>query len=181
MSIARFNFWQTNQGIPVQTILQVARTYYDVPTSQAISAATDTPITGLSVNITPRTINSRFFLFARWFGEYTGSAPHDHLYYFKRGSTIINIPTGSIGSRTAGMATYGTNYQAAGEYNNDSTPETLSMFTIDSPASTSQITYTVSCKYNNAGTLYTNRTVGDQDASYTERGTSEIIVMEIAV
>lgn len=181
MSTARFNFWQTTAGVPVQTILQVVRTYYDTPTSQSVSALTDTPITGLSVNITPRSTNSRFFIFGRWYGETSSANPHDHVYYFKRGSAAISVQTTGLGSRPAGMTTVSTNYHETSGWNNDSTPEAVHMFTIDSPATLSQVTYSIACKYQSAGTLYTNRTVSDADNNGNERGTSEIIVMEISI
>ena len=179
MSIVRANKWQRTDGINYGTILQVKSTLYTTPTSQSISAQTYTNITGITATITPYSTSSKILIFARWYGEWSGASPHDHVYFLARGGTRINVQT-STGTRASGLATVSTNYQASGDWNNDSTPETLSVFTLDSPASTNAVTYTMGCYYYQAGTLYTNRTVGDTDTGNFERGTSEIILMEIA-
>jgi hypothetical protein len=52
---------------------------------------------------------------------------------------------------------------------------------LDSPSTTSQITYTVNFESRPiSGTLYTNRTVDDGDATSYERSASTFVVMEIA-
>ncbi len=179
MSIVRANRWQRTDGSVVGTILQVQSTLYTTTTSQSLSANTYTNITGITATITPYTTSSRILILSRWYGEWSGSGPHDHIYYIARNGTRINVQT-STSNRMSGLATVGTNYQTTGDWNNDSTPETLSIFTVDTPASTSALTYTMGCNYSNAGTLYINRTVADVDSSNYERGTSEIILMEIA-
>lgn len=180
MSIVRANSWQRTDGNLVGTVLKVVQTLYTTPTSQSVTADTYTNITGITATITPYSTSSKILVFARWFGEFTGSAPHDHIYYIARNGTRINVQTASLGSRPSGLSTLGTNYQASGEYDNGTTPETLNIFTLDSPASTSALTYTLGYYYDNGGTLYTNRTVEDGDSQSRERGTSEIILMEIA-
>ena len=179
MSIVRANRWQRTDGSVVGTVIQVASTLYSTPSSQSISAGTDTNITGLTATITPYTTSNKILIFVRWFGETSSSDPHDHVYFITRNGTKINTQT-STSNRMSGMATVSTNYQSGGSWNNDSTPETLTFMTLDSPSSTSALTYTVACRYFNAGTLYTNRTVADSDGGNYERGTSEIILMEIA-
>lgn len=179
MSIVRANSWQRTDGNLVGTVLQVKQTLYTTTTSQSVSANTLTNITGITATITPYSTSSKILIFTRWFGEWSGSGPHDHIYYIARNGTRINIQQ-STGSRMTGLATVSTNYQTSGDWNNDSTPETLSIFTMDSPASTSALTYTLGCLYGNAGTLYTNTTVATNDSTNYERGSSEIILMEIA-
>ena len=180
MSIVRANSWQRTDGNLVGTVLQVKQTLYTTTTSQSLSANTYNNITGITATITPYRTSSKILIFARWYGEWSGASPHDHVYFIARNGTRINVQTTNLSSRMSGLATVSTNYQTSGDWNNDSTPETLSIFTMDSPASTSALTYTMGCNYNNAGTLYINRTVADGDASSHERGTSEIILMEIA-
>jgi len=179
MSIIRANNWQRTDGNLMGTVLKVVSTLYTTPSSQSISANTDTNITGLTATITPYSTSSKILIFVRWFGETSSSDPHDSVYFIARNGTKINTQT-STGNRISGMATISTNYQSGGSWNNDSTPETLTFMTLDSPSSTSALTYTVACRYFNAGTLYTNRTVADSDGANYERGTSEIILMEIA-
>lgn len=180
MSIIRANRWQRTDGSVVGTVLQVVSTLYSTPSSQSLSAGVDANITGLTATITPYTTSNKILIFVRWFGEYIGTAAHDHVYFISRNGTKINVQTTNLSTRASGLATLGTNYQTSGDWNNDTTPETLSTMTLDSPGSTSSLTYTFACRYNNAGTLYTNRSVEDADLNSRERGTSEIILMEIA-
>jgi hypothetical protein len=63
---------------------------------------------------------------------------------------------------------------------NNSTPNIARYDYFDTPATTSTITYKVGIQLMNADTLYINRTLGDQDANYTERCTSFISATEIA-
>jgi len=179
MSIVRANRWQRTDGTSVGAVIQVQSTVYTTTTSQSISARTDTNITGLTASITPYTISSRILVMGRWYGEYTGTAPWDSLFYFARNGTKFNAQT-STSNRSSGLATYATNYQNGGSWDQSSTAETLSIFTIDSPASISSLTYTMGFCADYAGTLYTNRTITDTDSYNFERGSSEIILMEIA-
>ena len=66
--------------------------------------------------------------------------------------------------------------------NQDSTPEMANWTYFDTPSTTSQITYTVATQQNagSSSTWYTNRTVGDQDTAFYERGISFISATEIA-
>ena len=50
----------------------------------------------------------------------------------------------------------------------------------DTPASTSQITYKCAIRTRVNDTLVINRTIGDADANYSERGISFISATEIA-
>jgi hypothetical protein len=97
-----------------------------------------------------------------------------------RNGTVVGSPTSASapGIRTIGITSSSLSYYA-GDAN--STPEMMSFQYLDSPASTSAVTYQVTYTANAAGTLYTNRTKGDVNtaASY-ERGTSSVILMEVA-
>jgi len=163
------------------SIIQVVSTLYTTPTSQSLTAnGADTDITGLTVTITPTTINSRFLIMARWAGEST-NPPHDHVFFIRRNSTKINSQT-STSNRASGIITMSINYAGSSGPDNDSTPDSAFISTIDSPATTTPITYTMAVKNtatSTATTFYTNRTVTDTDTSAYERTTSEIIVMEI--
>jgi len=162
------------------SIIQVVSTLYTTPTSQSLAAnSADTDITGLTVTITPTTASSRFLIMSRWTGE-SSSQPHDTVFFIRRNSTKINSQTGTS-NRASGIITMSLNYAGGSGPDNDSTPDSAFISTIDSPATTSPITYTMAVKNTNtsATTFYTNRPVTDTDVSYYERTTSEIIVMEI--
>ena len=51
---------------------------------------------------------------------------------------------------------------------------------LDSPSSTSALTYKVQARVNSNPTLYINRTGADANADYSSRGISTLTVMEIA-
>jgi len=163
------------------SIIQVVSTLYTTPTSQSFAAnSADTDITGLTVTITPTTINSRFLIMVRWTGE-ASAVLQDHIFFIRRNGTKINSQTGTS-NRASGIMVPSISYADSSGPNNDSTPDNVVFSTIDSPATTSAITYTLAVKNSNnatASTLYTNRTVADTDVVYYERTTSEIIVMEI--
>ena len=165
-------------ALPTGSVIQVQSTFYNTPFTQSISATTDTEINNISVNITPSSTSNKIMLFGRLFSEYSEGNAHNVGYFFRRGSTKIGEGVAS-GSRPAIMASHGTNYIQSGNYDAGSTPETINMFHIDSPSSVSQQTYTIGYYQLTAGTLYVNRTVADSDSTSRERGSSEIIAMEI--
>lgn len=169
----------TSSNLPAGSVLQVQSTFYNTPFTQSISATTDTEINNISVNITPSSTSNKIMLFGRLFSEYSEGNSHNVGYFFRRGSTKIGEGVAS-GNRPTMMATHGTNYIQSGNYDAGSTPETMNMFHIDaSHNTTSQITYTIGYYQLSAGTLYVNRTVQDSDSTSRERGSSEIIAMEI--
>jgi hypothetical protein len=154
-------------------ILQIQSTLYSSAFSQSGTANTTITVNNLSVSITPSATSSKIFLFARLFHEHSQNAINQ-VYYFLRGGTAINIAPSS-GSRLLGMASNQTNMDS----DSTSTADTQSMFTVDSPNTTSAVTYQIGVKNNQNGTLYVNRTVNDSNTADFERGTSEIIAMEV--
>ena len=119
-------------------------------------------ITGLSVDITPASTSSKFLCF---FNVCVGnSATSNDCLRLMRDSTSIfeNTGTSAVGSIFAG---YHSNYEAF----------TNNVIYLDSPSTSSQITYKVQWK-RQTGTLYLNRRGGD-----TAHGApSSICVMEIS-
>lgn len=176
-SVIKFDQWQTSAGVAVGTILQVKRTFTNTPGSMA--AGDWTNITGLSVSITPTSTSSKILLIARPFGESAGQDEHAIHFCIARSGTQLNLGQ-AAGSRIAIMHAGMSAYNAPDQ---DSTPTSPSFFTYDSPNTTTALTYTVQIKNqgNGAFTWYYNRTVSDSDVGSIERGSSEIIAMEIAV
>jgi len=130
----------------------------------------------VSVAITPSSASNKIILMGHVFYEPT-TANHEYLWAFHRDNILLGAP--ASGNRGRGIASTANNYQAAAD--NDSTPESRSFQFVDSPSSTSAITYCIS--YNTSstnGTLYLNRTVTNSDTSSFELGVSSIIAMEIA-
>ena len=162
-------------AIPTGKVLQVKQTYVDTISSQSISIGTWTPITDLEVSITPSSASSKILIFVEWNGESGENYPHNNTFGIQRNSTDIGLQTG-IGSRQPGITSMNVNHTA----NADSTPESAVYNFLDSPATTSAITYKACIWCQNAQTLYNNRTVNASDTLDYERLTSSITVMEIA-
>lgn len=163
-------------GIPSGGIIQVQRTQFTGTSTPSISANTDTVLTDLTVNITPASTSSVIHLQAHVFLEF-GNEGNDweHVFFFYRDSTKLGHA--AAGSRKVGVSMATRTYR---EPDDNSTPNIARYDYFDTPATTSTITYKCGVHTVGANTLYINRTVGDQDANYTERGISLISATEIA-
>lgn len=178
-SIAKFDEWQTTAGIPRETVLQVKQTHLRDRYTQSMGASVATDVTDLNVTIVPSSINSRILLFGRWTGEY-GSQDRswNSVWGFKRSGTRIgdhNNPGSTL--------IYGMGYSSLTYYADDSnsTGDSMTIFYVDSPATTSSLTYSIYNLPQSAYTLYTNRVVGwSGQATDYELTTSTIIAMEIS-
>ncbi len=152
--------------------VNIQSTLYNSRVTQSISANTITNITGLSVAITPTSTSSKILILARFMGE-CSQEPQDKMFGINRGTTYINEADTQYSSLAYGMMPAAISY-GAGD-NNDSTPESCTIMTVDSPSTTSSTTYYMTFHDDQATTLYINRMVTDTH----ERGSSEIIAIEI--
>tara|TARA_R110001592_G_scaffold217775_2_gene471612 strand:- start:14 stop:574 length:561 start_codon:yes stop_codon:yes gene_type:complete len=129
----------------------------------------------VSASITPFSTSSKILVQVCVFYEAT-TAEQEILWDIYRNTTKLGSP--KVGSRGGGIAASGINYSSA---NQDSTPETRHYQFIDSPNSTSAITYAAAYSSSStSGSLHLNRTVTDTDSASFERGVSSIILQEIA-
>ena len=139
-------------------------------TTQSIASVgyNDTPpdVTGLSVSITPKFSTSKF-LVQMHIGCHgtTGNAACAFRIY--RDSTDITVTAADTDNRMGGTVFYNSNNTAMGL--------PASMNVLDSPATTSAITYKVT-GYTNTGTLYINRLPGDSNWNTI----STLTVMEVS-
>ena len=157
-------------------ILQVQTTMVSTPSSQSVAANTLTEVTGVSVNITPSSTSSKILLFGSWNGEMgTSGNEYNHIFSFKRDSTYLGSPV--AGNRTVGIGVAGITLSGNVSSTVESSP---ALQYLDTPATTSQITYKLSFEGVAAATLYNNRTVADTNSAGYERGMSMITAMEIA-
>ena len=155
-------------------ILQVKYTQYDTRSSQSIPATTVTALDNMSVTITPSSTNSKILLMAQWNGEFSSTAVGwNSMISFLRNSTYIGA---EVTSRNYGiMPPVITYFHEAG-----STLESCSWRYLDSPATTSSVTYYGAINSYAAVTMYHNRTVVDGNSTSYEQGVSSIMAMEIA-
>jgi hypothetical protein len=147
-------------------VLQVVSTT-KIDTFTTASTNTYVDVTGLSVTITPTSSTSKILILASVHqaasGEPTG-------FQIVRDSTAIGIGTAS-GSRFVASAA-----GAAGDSNRITS---LNVNYLDSPSTTSSVTYKIQVRGYNSG-VSVNRTPNDTDANVSARPVSTITVMEIA-
>jgi hypothetical protein len=161
-------------GLP----LQVRQTQLTTDSTLSLSAATDTVVTGFTVNITPTSTSSIIKCEAMFMGEFGDDDPnsYNHLFFFYRDTTKLGY-TGTAGNRNFGVAPATRTIDIE---NQGTSIETAYLSFFDSPSSTSQITYKLGVSAELADTLYINKTVNAADNFNQERGTSFISVTEIA-
>ena len=146
-------------------VLQAVKT----DTFSTSSSSSFVDITGLSVNITPGSASSKILILF----SVPASASSSAAWYCNlvRDSTNIVIAD-AAGSRV--RSTVGSYINEA-----DQSPQFGYQF-LDSPSTTSQVTYKLQLKSQSGFTAYINRTATDTDNSNYSRSTSSITVMEVA-
>tara|TARA_R100000808_G_scaffold4606_2_gene14799 strand:- start:42 stop:629 length:588 start_codon:yes stop_codon:yes gene_type:complete len=164
-----------NSDVKLGKVLQVVQTHDITGRSQSISAATTANISGLNATITPSATTSKILVSVRWNGEGSVSDLQDSVFGINRDSTEIGA-SAHAGSRQGGIATISMGYYLSEV---TTTPDNCYYEYLDSPSSTSAITYHGTVSPKTAMTLYTNRSVNDNDASWVERVTSTITLWEI--
>ena len=131
-----------------------------------------TDVTGLSVSITPSSASNKILIYC----YVTVGAPNTNFVYINlvRGSTAICIGD-AAGSRprVTGMSFSGVT--------NGGVVDMLPIVFLDSPSSTSSLTYKIQIQCATTGNAYINRSSRDQDSTTFDcRQASTITVMEIA-
>ena len=161
----------TASQLPAGSVLQVVQTVKTDTFSVAGAGTTSwSDVTGLSVAITPTSASSKILVIATFTGA-SGSASGGGA-RLVRDSTAICVAT-STSNRTA--STVQDTYQVRGDAYN-----AFAVNFLDSPATTSSVTYKIQVSQNSGSTTYINRSITDTDSTGYARSTSQITVMEIA-
>ena len=134
------------------------------------SSSSYTDVTGLSVTITPTRSDSKILIFANIHG--VGNSDTQAYFRFMRDSTPICIGD-AAGGRV--QATLGSMY-----YNQQNDTKSCSQNFLDSPSTTSAVTYKIQARTQGNGTLYVNRSSGDDNNATSGRFTSTITDMEVS-
>jgi hypothetical protein len=166
-------------AIPTGKILQVIQTHVNTTSSQSLVSKTVTNITGLNASITPSSTSSKIRITCRWNGEINFQNNEPMLFGINRDSTPIGNQT-SIGNRVGALQQLAQGYWGI---DSTSTMDSAMWQYIDSPSSTSSITYYGTYMYSSGGSTYTlfnQRTSNDNNDENHERATSTIILEEIA-
>ena len=150
-------------GGKIGQVVQTVKTDHANTTSTSFA-----DISGMSVAITPSATSSKILVFANTnTGEtlnYSGSVQ------LMRGTTALFIGDASS-SRTRASA--------GGLMPNGRTSQQRNIHYLDSPSSTSALTYKLQWLAESGGTLYLNREAGNADAVYSVMCASSITVMEV--
>ena len=162
--------------MPTGSILQVVSTTKDDIYSISLGggAVAATNITGLEATITPISTSSKIFVFVNVM--YTTSVAASKSVIIYRDSTAVGI-----GSATG--ANSRTRVSGTGTLRATSDAAPIIVQHLDTPATTSAITYGVRLHNTNASdaqTIAVNRNWRDDNQNYEPRGISTITVMEIA-
>jgi len=125
---------------------------------------------GVSVSITPSLASSKILIISQVSLGVNPTLSQPYLSLYRGGSAIFQGDTaGSRPRVTSAMALTNGNFLL-----------TLPITFLDSPATTSATTYEVYYRGSEGGSVYINRSDGDNDAStYSPRGASSIIALEI--
>ena len=165
---------QLEAGATGGKILQVVSTTKTDTFSASVTSGATTSITGLTATITPSSTSNKVLVMA----TITGANSVDYAAMpaiLTRGGTAIGVGD-TAGSRTS--ISGGT--QARNTDNNDFAQSTV--LYLDSPSSTSALTYGIDILNPNAGTvtLYVNRPPVEPDSATKARSSSTITVMEVS-
>lgn len=159
-----------NLTLPTGSVIQVKQAFKSDTGTGAASAFTD--IGGMSVTITPSSASSKFLVM------YSASITMYNLTLqvrLMRDSTAIGVGNAG-GVRTQSNA----GFLNASSDTNHQAPKVTGSF-LDTPNTTSAITYKLQFKTQSGQTAYFNRSSSDHDnTDWTHRSTSDITVMEIA-
>lgn len=149
-------------------ILQVLQSVKTDPFSTTSTSYVD--ITGLTVSITPSSTSSKILVMYNTSGGMAGDIAHGYINIFRDGTELVNVTSAS--NREGGMNVFNTATQQQ---------PSVSGYYLDSPASTSSLTYQIRVKSSNGSTVYVNRSARDTDnGQYDGRSISTVTVMEVA-
>ena len=159
----------TRAQLPAGSVLQVVQAYKS--DTFTTTSGSFTTITGLSASLTPLSSSNKILIIVNVTGSQQVNVNDAYIGLY-RGETQISLGD-SAGSRIQSSAQLMMSNTGWSGFSGTTF--------LDSPATTSQVTYTVRARTANGGTLYINRGNSDADsASGAGRTVSSITLMEIA-
>ena len=134
---------------------------------------------GITMNITPSATTSKILVNFVLFGDFSGNASN-HYFRVKRsitGGSTSYITAADQGNRTGTLFIGGMGNNSTG----GSTPTQITMSDyVDSPSTTSAITYTIQHTSHGAGTFHLNRSEDTNNQDAFEDGISWITLKEVS-
>lgn len=152
----------------------MVQTHVTSASAQALAANTRVDILALTASITPKYTTSKIMVEVRWQGESNGNN-ENIVFGIRRGGVDVGNGDAS-GSKASGIAGISQGYP---NVDNNSTMDSATYSFLDSPSTTSEITYTATIMNRQISTIYHNQTVSTSDSSVYERLTSSITLTEV--
>ena len=176
MSELRTNRIVPRDGLPAGSaggIIQVKSTTMTTTATYSISGMTWTEVGGLTTTITPTRSDSKILVMANIGGISSNGEYQRYGMALRRNSTNIGVNSDGVNHTRANWTYYGRNF--------GNTPDTFAVFNhLDSPGTTSAVSYKVMITTEGSYTLYINRSVTDSSASSVFRCASSLTLMEIS-
>jgi len=176
MSELRTNRIVPRDGLPAGSaggIIQVKSTTMTTTATYSISGMTWTEVSGLTTTITPTRSDSKILVMANIGGISSNGEYQRYGMALRRNSTNIGVNSDGANHTRANWTYYGRNF--------GNTPDTFAVFNhLDSPATTSAVSYKVMITTEGSYTLYINRSVTDSSSSSVFRTASSLTLMEIS-
>tara|TARA_A100001391_G_scaffold135808_1_gene94516 strand:- start:2115 stop:2654 length:540 start_codon:yes stop_codon:yes gene_type:complete len=155
-------------------IIQVVSTFKSDTFSTTVNSMNLINITGLSANITPQSTSSKILIVVNIGGCSTPDTGQRYGFGLKRGGTVIGVATGASNRTPAMFAT--TNFEG----NSNAMEGGASFHFLDSPSSTSQLSYSVwTTIEGNGNEVFINKSSNDSDSSSVFRASSNITCFEM--
>lgn len=143
---------------------------------QVMNSTSFTDISGLSVSITPASTSNKIFIIVELRGTSTNT---DEIVIIDRSGTRLTGMEGTDIGNNSEPSIMG-HFWAGGGGGNTNSGKSHTMFFLDSPASTSSLTYKVQLKCSQGYTTYINTTYDSANAYYESRLASSITLMEVS-
>jgi len=178
----RVNQIEPVDGIPTGGgggIIQVKNT--TVTATSTLSPSSSWVDSALTCSMTPTSSSSKILISVSATGEGNAANQEQFAYRIKKviGGTTTYLTGATAGDRTLITGVTGDNTADSGT---SASSFSFSNY-LDSPATTSAVTYTIQITYDHAGgsgTYYLNRQVTDSDAAAAARAISWITLMEVS-
>jgi len=164
----------TNTNFPAGTTLQAVQAIFTGTQTLATGGvnANFSDITSLSVTITPSSSSNKILLIS----HLTSMCGDDRIIFFK----FTGGNTATFVGDTAGNKTRVGGFYSSGSLAGSANGAPVTMMYLDSPATTSAITYKVQGAPNfNSGSAYINFNPNESDNAYFPRGASSLIAIEV--
>ena len=154
-------------------ILQVVSTTFTTSAAFSISGMTWTEVTGLTTNITPSSSSSKILVSVTIGGIESSGLNQRMGMALRRNNNNIAVNTDSGGNYTKGSW--------AGSGSNSNDIKNQAFFThLDSPATTSTVSYKVMITTEGSYTLYINRSSSNANSSSVFKTASSLTLYEVA-